>query len=115
MSCTFQTLEHIFEVGSFFEALRRLLKTGGRLIVAVPNSEPYLERFNKYATFNTPPHHVGLWNRQSLKAELHQHRPSERIKILAALPFALPLAFAELAMTGRTMAENIAMVFRKPT
>ena len=150
--CTFQTLEHIFEVSSFFKALRRMLKPGGRLIVAVPNNEPYLERFNKYATFNTPPHHVGLWDRRSLRAagcqfaldfiedayldmgrrplvsaylraaswmgvesELHHHRPFEQIKILTALPFALPLAFAELAITGRTMAENIAMVFRKPT
>jgi SAM-dependent methyltransferase len=149
--CTFQTLEHIFEVSSFLEVLRRMLKPGGRLIVAVPNNEPYLERFNKYATFNTPPHHVGLWNRHSLEAaglhfgfelmehayldvgkrplvsaylraaswmgvasELHHHRRSEQVKILAALPFTLPLAIAELAITGPTMAENIAMVFRKP-
>ena len=149
--CTFQTLEHIFEVSSFFGALRRMLKPGGRLIVTVPNNEPYLERFNKYATFNTPPHHVGLWNRDSLTAagrhfgfdlmehayldvgkrplvsaylraaswmgvetELHHHRRSEQVKIVAAIPFALPFAIAELAITGRTKAENIATVFRKP-
>ena len=46
-------------------------------------------------------------------SEVHHHRRWELIKILAAAPFALPLALAEAALTGRTKAENIVMVFRK--
>jgi SAM-dependent methyltransferase len=149
--CAFQTLEHIYGAGRFLKALRRMLKPGGRLMVSVPNNEPYIERFNKYATSNTPPHHVGLWDRPSLQAagrhfelepfehayldvakrplvsaylraaswmgvwsEVHHHRAMELAKILIAMPFAIPFALAELAITGRTKAENIAMVFRKP-
>src|SRR5215218_5397249 len=48
-----------------------------------------------------------------VETELHHHRRSEQVKIVAAIPFALPFAIAELAITGRTKAENIAMVFRK--
>lgn len=65
--CAFQVLEHVTEVKSFLEACVECLKPGGKLIIGVPNNEPYYQRFNKYATLNLPPHHVGLWNINSFK------------------------------------------------
>lgn len=62
----FQILEHIYDVRGFLEDLTAMVKPGGRLIIAVPNNEPYLRRFDPYNTWNCPPHHVGLWNRGSL-------------------------------------------------
>lgn len=62
----FQILEHIYDVRGFMTDLIAMVKPGGRLIIAVPNNEPYIRRFDPYNTWNCPPHHVGLWNRASL-------------------------------------------------
>lgn len=64
---SFQVLEHVYDVRGFMTDLISLVKPGGRLILAVPNNEPYLRRFDPYNTWNCPPHHVGLWNRESLE------------------------------------------------
>ena len=64
--CLFQVLEHIHEINPFMDAAVKLLKKGGKLIVGVPNNEPYYQGFNKYSTLNLPPHHMGLWNKNSL-------------------------------------------------
>lgn len=64
--CTFQVLEHIYDVHNFMENKLKTLKKGGRLIIGVPNNNPYLFIKDKYHTLNLPPHHAGLWNRNSL-------------------------------------------------
>lgn len=63
----FQILEHIYDARGFLDDLVAMVKPGGRLIIAVPNNEPYLRRFDAYNTWNCPPHHIGLWNRDSLE------------------------------------------------
>lgn len=63
----FQVLEHIKEISDFFEHAKVLLKSKGKLIISVPNNNPYLYVFDKYHTLNLPPHHMGLWTGQSLK------------------------------------------------
>ncbi|WP_026839474.1 class I SAM-dependent methyltransferase [Gillisia sp. JM1] len=65
---TFQVLEHITEVRSFIQAAVDTIKPGGKLIVGVPNNNPYLFISDKYHTLNLPPHHAGLWNKRSLKS-----------------------------------------------
>lgn len=65
--CSFHVLEHVFDVRGFLGAAKAVLKPGGKLIIAVPNNEPYSVRFNKYSTYNMPPHHIGLWNERSLR------------------------------------------------
>lgn len=62
----FQVLEHISNVKSFLTGAIQCLKPGGRLILAVPNNEPYLFGFAKYNWLNLPPHHMGWWNKASL-------------------------------------------------
>jgi 2-polyprenyl-3-methyl-5-hydroxy-6-metoxy-1,4-benzoquinol methylase len=64
--CCFQVLEHITDVRSFIESSVSLLKKDGKLIIGVPNNNPYLHVFDKYHTLNLPPHHAGLWNKKSL-------------------------------------------------
>lgn len=66
--CYFQVLEHITNVGDFIKASLETLKKGGRLIIGVPNNNPYLFVNDKWHTLNLPPHHAGLWNKESLKA-----------------------------------------------
>jgi len=61
--CMFQVLEHIYDVRSFLEESLAVLKKGGKLVIGVPNNEPYFQGYDKYCTLNLPPHHMGLWNR----------------------------------------------------
>lgn len=65
--CAFQVLEHVYDVRSFIDNATAALRPGGRLIIAVPNNEPFVRRFDPYCALNLPPHHVGLWNRRSLE------------------------------------------------
>lgn len=62
--CMFQVLEHIYDVRSFLKNALQLLKKDGKLVIGVPNNEPYFLNFDKYCTLNLPPHHMGLWNRK---------------------------------------------------
>lgn len=66
--CSFQVLEHITEVHNFIKASIDALKISGKLIIGVPNNNPYLFVNDKYHTLNLPPHHAGLWDKKSLKA-----------------------------------------------
>ena len=65
--CSFQVLEHISSVNEFISASLMALKKGGRLIIGVPNSNPFLYQFDKYHALNLPPHHMGLWDKQALQ------------------------------------------------
>jgi SAM-dependent methyltransferase len=71
---SFQVLEHISKPREFFEDSFRLLKKGGKLIVGVPNtnslifypfSDSYFE--NGSLLLNLPPHHMGWWNKKSIR------------------------------------------------
>jgi 2-polyprenyl-3-methyl-5-hydroxy-6-metoxy-1,4-benzoquinol methylase len=66
--CHFQVLEHIVEPQEFIVDCVKLLKPGGKLIVGVPNNNPYLFKNDKYHTLNLPPHHMGLWSGEALAA-----------------------------------------------
>tara|TARA_R100000935_G_scaffold16940_4_gene33459 strand:- start:20350 stop:21264 length:915 start_codon:yes stop_codon:yes gene_type:complete len=63
--CSFQVLEHIAEVRTFLQAQIDCLKTGGSLIISVPNNDSFLG-LDKTNCLNLPPHHMGLWNEKSL-------------------------------------------------
>jgi 2-polyprenyl-3-methyl-5-hydroxy-6-metoxy-1,4-benzoquinol methylase len=63
--CTFQVLEHIADVRSFIQGMVDCLAPGGKLIIAVPNNDSFIQ-YDKHV-LNMPPHHMGLWNERSLK------------------------------------------------
>lgn len=67
MVCMFQVLEHIYDVKSFLTDATKVLKQGGKLVIGVPNNEPYFLGYDKYCTLNLPPHHMGLWNKEVFK------------------------------------------------
>ena len=63
---SFQVLEHIFHFDLFLSSAIKVLKKGGIFIIAVPNSDSFLQ----YSTNNIldlPPHHVLRWNEKSLR------------------------------------------------
>ena len=63
--CSFQVLEHISQVRPFLNAQVACLKTGGKLIISVPNNDSFV-KFTEDGLLNIPPHHMGLWNKKSL-------------------------------------------------
>jgi len=63
--CCFQVLEHIYDVKGFLEACIKALKKGGKLIIGVPNNNPYLFKHDQWHTLNLPPHHAGLWSKNA--------------------------------------------------
>lgn len=67
MVCSYQVLEHITDVSTFIKAQVDCLKKGGKLIIAVPNNDSFI-KLTKGGLLNFPPHHMGLWNKESLKS-----------------------------------------------
>jgi 2-polyprenyl-3-methyl-5-hydroxy-6-metoxy-1,4-benzoquinol methylase len=65
--CYFQVLEHISDIDSFVAASIECLKPGGKLIICVPNNNPHFIGYYEYHSLNMPPHHMGLWNRESFE------------------------------------------------
>ena len=63
----FQVLEHIPDVNKFLKKAISCLKSGGLLIISVPNNESFI-KYNEYNILNMPPHHMGLWGAKSLKS-----------------------------------------------
>lgn len=71
--CTFQVLEHVYDVGPFLDACCAALAPGGLLVVSVPNNDSGIQ-YDKRNVLNMPPHHMGLWRARSL-ASLVNHFP----------------------------------------
>ncbi|MBL1174992.1 class I SAM-dependent methyltransferase [Pantanalinema sp. GBBB05] len=86
--CSFQVLEHIVDVSKFLRACVDCLKPGGKLIIVVPNNDPFY-KLDKYHTLNLPPHHMGLWNKRSLE-NLEKFFPIKVDKVFVE-PLQLPV------------------------
>ncbi len=57
--CAFQVLEHIAAPLKFLEACIRAVRSGGKLVLAVPNGNGYLK--HSYDLLDLPPHHMSRW------------------------------------------------------
>jgi 2-polyprenyl-3-methyl-5-hydroxy-6-metoxy-1,4-benzoquinol methylase len=57
--CAFQVLEHLSNPGEFLRSACSLLRSGGKLLIGVPNADSFL-RF-QYNLLNMPPHHTTRW------------------------------------------------------
>ncbi len=64
--CAFQLFEHVNDVGNFLKDSIACLKKGGILAIGVPNNDSYIFKEDPYHTLNVPPHHMLLWNPDSL-------------------------------------------------
>ena len=61
-----QVLEHIPAPRSFLVDCLRVLRPGGRLVIAVPDADGWLARAG--SVLELPPHHATHWNGASLRA-----------------------------------------------
>lgn len=65
--CSFQVLEHIAEVKPFISQQIDCLKSGGKLIIGVPNNDGFAKYDFENDILNMPPHHMGLWDSKSIR------------------------------------------------
>jgi SAM-dependent methyltransferase len=65
--CAFQVLEHVYDVHSFLNGCIKCLKPGGKLIIGVPNNNPWYYVYDVHHAMNMPPHHSGIWDKKSFK------------------------------------------------
>jgi len=63
--CLFQVLEHITNPYELLNDVKKILKTGGKLIISVPNNDSYL-KYMINGILNFPPHHLIRWTKNSL-------------------------------------------------
>jgi len=66
MVCSFQVAEHISSISEYLQASLDTLKTGGLLVLSVPNNDSLIFLTNPDISLNMPPHHMGLWDVNSL-------------------------------------------------
>ena len=65
--CNFQVLEHVPQPRTFLEDCIRALRPGGKLIIAVPAEDSFLQvAQNEY--LNMPPHHLLRWTDDALRS-----------------------------------------------
>ena len=64
--CSFQVLEHVPDPRSFLNAACKLLRSGGKLILGLPNAQSFLR--HQFNILDMPPHHVTRWTSETLKA-----------------------------------------------
>jgi SAM-dependent methyltransferase len=83
--CSFQVVEHVYEVGSLLQASLDCLKPGGTLIFGVPNNNPYIYKYDKLHAMNLPPHHSGMWNKSAVK-QLPSFFPITSVKSVRTEP-----------------------------
>lgn len=66
MVCSFQVAEHISSIREFLQASLDALKVGGLLVLSVPDNNSLIFLSNHDISLNMPPHHMGLWDANSL-------------------------------------------------
>jgi SAM-dependent methyltransferase len=57
--CSFQVLEHVVNPRDFLEASCKLLRSGGKLILGLPNADSFLR--HQFNVLDMPPHHMTRW------------------------------------------------------
>jgi 2-polyprenyl-3-methyl-5-hydroxy-6-metoxy-1,4-benzoquinol methylase len=62
--CSFQVLEHLSEPRDFLNAACSLLRSGGKLMLGLPNAESFLR--HQYNILDMPPHHMTRWTAEVL-------------------------------------------------
>ena len=75
----FQIVEHIADIKRFLGASVDALKSSGKLVISVPNNDSFI-RYANISVLNMPPHHMGLWNSDSL-ARLQNFFPLQLLEV----------------------------------
>jgi 2-polyprenyl-3-methyl-5-hydroxy-6-metoxy-1,4-benzoquinol methylase len=64
--CGFQVLEHVPNPREFLDLSCTLIKSGGRLLLGVPNADSFL--MHQSNLLDMPPHHMTRWSSQTMES-----------------------------------------------
>ena len=64
--CYFQVLEHVQHPGFFISESLKCLRPGGKLFIAVPSEDSFINEVSNFY-LNMPPHHAARWTDEALK------------------------------------------------
>lgn len=85
--CAFHVIEHVADPARFIANMRRCLRPGGLLILAMPKFRSAINDIPNFV-FNAPPHHLSWWNERALQA-LAQGAGLE-VESISGLPLSAP-------------------------
>lgn len=70
----FQVLEHIADFNTLLQHCRRLLATGGLIVVTVPDGDAMIRQEKLTGSHDMPPNHINKWTPSSLAMVLERAR-----------------------------------------
>ena len=120
--CAFQVLEHVADIRSFMLNINRLLKTGGKLIIGVPNNDSFIKN-DSFNRENMPPHHMGLWSKEpltkmakyfDLKVETVEFEPLQKYHFAYFYNLTIGNKLRELGLIGRAISKILYMFIFRP-
>jgi 2-polyprenyl-3-methyl-5-hydroxy-6-metoxy-1,4-benzoquinol methylase len=86
-------LEHVYDLNNRLEQLKRILKSNGHLIIAVPNIESHDAKFyGKYWAALDVPRHLYHFSKKTLTKLLHKHS----CKVVAVYPMVFDAYYVSL-------------------
>ena len=65
---SFQVMEHVTDLKSVLDASIACLKPEGKLLICVPDNDSFIKYAQSENALNHPPHHMILWDENSLRA-----------------------------------------------
>lgn len=70
----FQVVEHMDSLDTLFARIFQLLREGGLLFIAVPNSKRVTFQEQNGSLLDTPPNHIGRWSPEAFQILGNRHR-----------------------------------------
>ena len=71
--CSFELLEHVFDINNFIINNIRLLNKNGKIIIGTPNPESILSEIN-LDILDLPPHHQFIFSQKTFKWIAHKYK-----------------------------------------
>jgi SAM-dependent methyltransferase len=76
--CSFQVLEHVPDPGEFLRASCTLLRSGGKLVLGVPDADSYIR--HEWNLLDMPPHHMSRWSDRVFR-RIQDHFPLRLLRV----------------------------------
>jgi len=69
----FQVLEHMDDLDELFSGMRKLIRSGGKIFIAVPNPTRIEYQEKSGSLLDMPPNHIGRWTLQAFEVIAARH------------------------------------------
>ena len=114
----FQVLEHIAEFDLVLRLCRKLLATGGRLVITVPDGDAMIRQTRLTGCHDMPPNHINKWTPESLSRALRRtgfevSQPIPEPASWRSLRASMHMKVTTNAMNGQSLAAQVYRIQNK--